>query len=294
MGDILKKLYRLLLRNLPDIPAIYLIYFRGYKKILNLKNPQYFGEKIQWLKLYGHLDELSQYVDKYEVRSFVENTIGSKYLNKLYGLYETPEEINFEALPNQFVLKCTNGSGGVLICKDKSKLDIPNARKEMHKWLKDDFYKMKKEPQYKNIKNRLIAEEYLEDESGSLRDYKFYCFDGIADYYLVFNDRYTDKTIDTYDISGKKLEYVQNAGVKVSNYVLPQSENFQELVSVVEKLSKPFQFVRVDFYMANGKIYFGELTFTDGAGSDPFSPLSFDLEIAKKIKLGRILLNEKK
>ncbi|MGJ0841787.1 ATP-grasp fold amidoligase family protein [Clostridium tertium] len=294
MSNTFKKLYRSILCKLPDVPAIYLIYFRGYKKILNLKNPKYFGEKIQWLKLYGNLDKLSQYVDKYEVRKFIKSTIGSKYLNKLYGLYESPEEINFETLPNQFVLKCTNGSGGVLICKDKSKLDISKAKKEMNKWIQYDFYKMKKEPQYKNIKNRLIAEEYLEDESGSLRDYKFYCFDGKAYYYLVLNDRYAEKTIDTYDISGNKLEYVKNSGVKTSDYVLPQSENFMELVRVVEKLAKPFQFVRVDFYIVKDKIYFGELTFTDGAGSDPFSPLSFDLEMAKRIKLGKILLNERK
>ena len=292
MAELMKSLYRGLLRKLPDVPAIYLIYFRGYHKLLNLKNPKYFGEKIQWLKLYGHLEELANYVDKYEVRKYVEKTVGKEYLNDLYGVYDTAEEVEFDKLPKQFVLKCTNGSGAVYICKDKSQLNISKIRKEMNRWLKDDFSKMKKEPQYKNVKNRIIAEQYLEDESGALRDYKFYCYDGIPYYYGIFTDRYTDETVDMYDMTGKKLIGVLNGGVKNSEKLIPQSDNFPELVEVVKKLSKPFQFVRVDFYMANGKIYFGELTFTDGAGSDPFTPKQFDIEMAKRIKLGDALIKK--
>lgn len=290
----LKNIYRDILRVLPDKPAVYLIYFRGYKKILDLKNPQYFGEKIQWLKLYGHLDELSGYVDKYEVRQFVKDTVGEKYLNKLYGVYNGPDDIDYGKLPNRFVLKCTNGSGMVLICKDKASLNKEAARKKMIKWLSDDFYKMKKEPQYRNIKNRIIAEEYLEDESGTLRDYKFYCYDSEPIYYGVYTDRYTDEKIDTYDMydmSGKKLGG-GGKKVKQSNYVLPQDDYFSEMVDVVKKLAKPFQFVRVDLYMVKGNIYFGELTFTDSAGSEPFVPRSFDLEMGKRIKLGRVLQAE--
>ena len=288
---IAKDLYRSVLRILPEKPALYLIYFRGYQKILNLKNPRYFGEKIQWLKLYGHLDELSDYVDKYVVREFVARTVGDKYLNQLYGVYDYPDEIDYEKLPQRFVLKCTNGSGAVLICKDKDRLNKVEAARIMNKWLKDDFYKMKKEPQYKNVKNRIIAEEYLEDESGALRDYKFYCYDGEPLFYGVFTDRYTDETVDMYDMAGNKLEGIINGGVKNSNYVLPQGDNFPEMVDVVRKLARQFQFVRVDLYMVNNNIFFGELTFTDGAGSDPFTPRSFDLEMAQRIKLGRVLQN---
>ena len=289
---IAKDLYRSVLRVLPEKPALYLIYFRGYQKILNLKNPQYFGEKIQWLKLYGHLDELSDYVDKYAVREFVAKTVGDKYLNQLYGVYNNPDEIDYEKLPKRFVLKCTNGSGAVLICKDKDNLNKTEAAETMNRWLKDDFYKMKKEPQYKNVKNRIIAEEYLEGESGALRDYKFYCYDGEPLYYGVFTDRYTDETVDMYDMAGNKLEGIINGGVKNSDYILPQGDNFPEMIEVVRKLARQFQFVRVDLYMANNNIYFGELTFTDGAGSDPFTPRSFDLEMAKRIKLGRVLQNK--
>jgi len=287
----MKKIYRGILRMLPDKPAVYLIYFRGYRRILNLKNPKYYGEKIQWLKLYGNLEAVADYVDKYKVREYIEKSVGGQYLNALYGVYDTPEEIDYSVLPNQFVLKCTNGSGSVMIVKDKSKLDPAKANKEMHAWLKDEFYKMKKEPQYKPIKNRIIAEEYLEDESGALRDYKFWCFDGEPYCYGVFTDRFTDETVDLYDMAGNKLD-VTNANVKNSSYVLPQSDQFGELVEVVKKLASPFQFVRVDFYIVNNHFYFGELTFTDGAGSDPFKPLSFDLELASRIKLGRVLKSE--
>ena len=294
MFDVMKSLNRQILRMLPELPANYLIYFRGYRRLLNLKNPQYFGEKIQWLKLYGNLEELKDYVDKYEVRKFVEKTVGKQYLNTLYGVYDSVESIDIKKLPKQFVLKCTNGCGGVYICKDKNILtsqELNKLKDTMRMWLKDDFYKMKKEPQYKNIKNRIIAEQYLEDDSGALRDYKFYCYDGVPYYYAVFTDRYSDKkTEDIYDINGKKLKGVSNGGVKNSDIFISQPDNFNELVEIVKKLASPFQFVRVDFYMVNKKFYFGELTFTDGAGSDPFSPKEFDLEMAKRIKLGRVLI----
>lgn len=288
MAGLMKKLYRSILRKLPDKPAVYLIFFRGYHRILNLKNPKYYGEKIQWLKLYGNLEEVADYVDKYKVRDFVGRTIGEQYLNDLYGVYDTPEEIDYDALPDRFVLKCTNGSGSVMIVPDKSKLDRAKADRVMRGWLKDEFYKMKKEPQYKPIQNRIIAEGYLEDESGALRDYKFWCFDGEPACFGIFSDRFTDETIDIYDMDGNKLD-VRGRGVKCSKDVLPLPQNFDELVSVVRKLAEPFQFVRVDFYIVNNHFYFGELTFTDGAGSDPFSPLSFDLEMAKKIRLGNVV-----
>lgn len=288
MAGLMKTIYRGILRKLPMKPALYLIFFRGYRRILNLKNPRYYGEKIQWLKLYGNLEELADYVDKYTVREFVEKTIGAQYLNAFYGVYDSPEEIDYDVLPEQFVLKCTNGSGAVMIVKDKSELDRAKAQKVMEGWLKNEFYKMKKELQYKPIRNRIIAEGYLEDETGALRDYKFWCFDGEPACYGVFSDRFTDETIDFYDMAGNKLD-VTNSGIKGSSLVLPQPDNFDELVDIVKKLARPFRFVRVDFYLVNGRPIFGELTFTDGAGSDPFAPLSYDLEMAEKIKLEPIL-----
>lgn len=289
---LIKEIYRFILRILPDKIAIYLIYFRGYRKILNLRNPQYFGEKIQWLKLYGQLEKLSIYVDKYEVRKFVSETIGNQYLNTLYGVYNNPEDIDFSKLPNEFVLKSTNGSGYNIIVRDKSLLDIEKTIKMMNRWMKDDFSKMKKEPQYKFVKNRIIVEEYLEDDTGELRDYKFYCYNGEPYYYCVLSNRFSNKTLDIYDISGCKLEGITNGGFKNSSEIIVPPPNFQELVAIVKKLSEKFQFVRVDFYIANDRFYFGELTFTDGAGAEAFSPLEFDLEMAKRIKLGKVLVDD--
>lgn len=283
------KIYRGILRILPTKPALYLIYFRGYKKILNLKNPKTYGEKIQWLKLYGGLEEVSNYVDKYEVRNYIEENIGSEYLNKLYGVYDDVETIDFDKLPNKFVLKNTNGSGAVLICKDKKSLNIEKTKKILKKWLKDNYYKEKKEPQYKNIKNRIIIEKYMEDNSGSLIDYKFYCFDGKVYCYGIFYDRFENKKIDFYDRSGNKLKNIKTCNIQNSDKIEKYDSKIRRMIELAEKLSRNFTMVRVDFYYCDDKIIFGELTFTDGAGSDSWNPKSFDLNIAKKIKLKKII-----
>lgn len=296
MKDLIKNLYRNLLRIMPTKPALYLIYFRGYKKLLNLQNPKYFGEKIQWLKLHGDLEALAKYVDKYEVRKYVEERIGTEHLIPVLGVYDTVENIDFASLPEKFVLKCTNGSQAVLVCTDKTHFDIASAKKEMRKWLNDEFYKMKKEPQYKNVKNRILIEEYMEDDSGELRDYKFYCFNGKPLWYAIFSGRFSDKTVDTYTIDGTFLADCKNGGsnVKTSKNPLPKLDNWDEFITLTEKLAAPFSFVRVDFYMVNGQIYFGELTFTDGAGSEPILPLEkYDLAFGEKIPLTRVLHDEK-
>lgn len=290
-----KGIYRSILRVLPTKPALYLIYFRGYKRLLNLRNPRYFGEKIQWLKLHGGLEKLGDFVDKYEVRKYVAEKIGSEHLIPVIGVYDTADEINFDALPDEFVLKCTNGSQSVLVCTDKEKLDIGYAKKEMQKWLKDDFSRMKKEPQYKYVKNRILIEKYMEDDSGELRDYKFYCFNGKPLWYAVFSGRFSDKRVDTYTIEGKFLEDCKNGGpnVKSSTEPMPKLSNLDEFISLSEKLAQPFTFVRVDFYMVNGQIYFGELTFTDGAGAEPLLPLEkYDVAFAERIPLEEVYKNE--
>lgn len=291
-----KEVYRSILRILPTKPALYLIYFRGYKKLLNLRNPKYYGEKIQWLKLYGGLEELGDFVDKYEVRKYVAEKIGEEHLIPVLGVYDSVDQVDFGSLPEKFVLKCTNGSQSVLICKDKANFDVEFAKKEMQKWLDDDFYKMKKEPQYKNVRNRILIEKYMEDDSGELRDYKFYCFNGKPLWYAIFSGRFSDKTVDSYTIDGTFLPDCKNGGPKVksSKNPLPRLENLDEFVQLCEKLAEPFSAVRVDFYMINGRIYFGELTFTDGAGSEPICPMDkYDVAFAEKVPLRRMYTPEK-
>lgn len=285
-------LYRAILKILPMKPALYLMYFRGYRKILNLQSPKYYGEKIQWAKINGHIEDLSPFVDKYAVKEFVKKAIGEKYVVKTYGVYDSPDEIDFNALPQKFVVKCTNGTQAILICRDKNEFDIENAKKEMRKWLSSDFYKIKKEYQYKNVKNRILIEEYLEDDSGELRDYKFYCFSGEPYWYSIFQGRFSMKTIDMYTIDGDFLPDLKNGSrhAVTSKGEHPKLTNIEEFKILARKLSQPFSYVRVDFYMVNGQIYFGELTFTDGAGSEPMFPIEkYDIQFGEKIPLTPIL-----
>lgn len=286
-----KELYRGLLRILPTKPALYLMYFRGYHKLLNLNNPKYYGEKIQWMKLYGKIEELAPYVDKYAVRTFVGATIGEKYLFDVLGVYDKVEDICFDTLPSSFVAKCTNGSQAVLIVKDKNKLDKEKAIRQMQGWLDDSFYKMKKEFQYKNVKNRILIEKYMEDDSGGLRDYKFYCFNGEPFICCVWNGRFSQKTIDAYDMKGNFLPDFRNGSKKTKTSKNPAPvEKLEEFKNLSRKLAAPFTFVRVDYYLVKNQIYFGELTFSDGAGCEPMFPIDkYDIEFGNKIPLKKII-----
>lgn len=278
----MKKALRKLGGFLPTKLVLYIDYGRSYKKLLNLNNPQYYGEKIQWIKLNGNLERFGKFVDKYKVRKYIENQVGAQYLNKVYGVYKSPDEINFDKLPEKFVIKMTNGTGGNIICKDKSKLDIESTIKTLKKWQKEKFYKFTKEMQYKNVESKIMCEEYLEDETGSLRDYKLYCTNGKVHIIEVHTDRFTDHKENYYDLNWndygiickrKKVDYIE------------KPSNLQEMLNIAEILSKDFLHVRVDLYLVEGKIYFGELTLTPANGTDPFYPLEKDIEIAKLIDL---------
>lgn len=267
---------------LPTKTVLYIDYGRSYKKILNLKNPKYFGEKIQWAKLNGNLERFGKYVDKYEVRKFVEKILGPGYLPTLHGVYDSPNEIDFNKLPQQFVLKMTNGTGGNIICKDKNKLDIENTIKKLTAWQKEKFYKYTKENQYKNIKSRIICEEYLEDETGSLRDYKFHCSKQKVHMIEVHTDRFTNHKENYYDPDWNDLDVICKLG-RVDNIDKPI--NLEEMKEAAIKLSTGLPYVRVDFYSVNKQIYFGELTFTPANGTDPMYPLEEDIKMAKIIDL---------
>lgn len=255
---------------------------RSYKKILHLNNPKYYGEKIQWIKLNGNLERYGEFVDKYEVRNFVTKRLGNEYLPNLLGVYNNPLEIDFKELPNRFVIKMTNGSGGNIICKDKSRLDIDKCIKKLTKWQKEKFYKYTKENQYKNVKSRLICEEYLEDETGSLTDYKLHCINGKVEMVEIHRNRYTNHTENYYDIEWN--DYGVSCKIKKGED-MEKPENLDEMIEVAAKLSKDFTYVRVDLYSINNKIYFGELTFTPANGTDPFYPLEKDIKFGSLINL---------
>lgn len=260
---------------LPDKQYVQLYYWSVFGKKLNLKNPMTYTEKIQWLKLYDHNPLYSQLVDKYGVREYISEKIGSQYLFPLIGVWENVDDIDFDQLPNQFVLKCTHDSGGLIICKDKAALDVDAAKKKLVHSMKSDYYLHGREWPYKNVHRRIICEKYMVDESGTqLKDYKFFCFDGEPKLLFVASDRGIDTRFDFYDMEFNHYD-VKN-GHEMSSVAFKKPRGFEEMCHLARKLSTGFRHVRVDFYDINGKVYFGELTFYHNSGFVPFVPDSFD------------------
>ena len=261
----------------------YQLYF-GQK--LDLQNPQTFNEKLQWLKLYNRKPEYTVMVDKYKVREYIAQEFGEEYLIPLLGVWDNPDEIDFDALPNQFVLKCNHNSGlGMCICKDKSELDISKVKVELRKGLKQDYYLTGREWPYKDVPRKIIAEKYMEDVSGDLKDYKFYCFYGEMKFVMINSDRNTSRPTraDYFDRDFNWLDFTW--GYSHAEVHPKKPEQFEKMVAIVEKLAKGLPHIRVDLYDCNGKIYFGELTFFDGSGFDKIEPLEWDYKIGKLLKL---------
>jgi hypothetical protein len=266
-----------LLKSLSDETYLKLLY-RGFSgKNLNINSPQTFNEKIQWLKLYDRNPLYTGLVDKYEVRSYIRDKIGDEYLIPLLGVYNNFEDINFDELPNKFVLKCTHDSGGIVICKDKNKLDINKARKKINNSLSENFYYYGREWPYKNIKPRIICEKYMVDESDiELKDYKFMSFNGEIKCSFVCLNRNSDTglNVDFYDMDWNLMPFERHypsSGGKINKPI-----NFDKMIGFAKILSKDIPFLRVDFYEINGKVYFGELTFYPGSGFEGFNPEKYD------------------
>lgn len=279
-----------LLNFLPDVTHLKLNYWAYMGKKLNLENPQTFNEKLQWLKLYDHRSEYTQMVDKYRVREYIAQTIGEEYLIPLLGVWDDPKDIDFDQLPEQFVLKCNHDSGGLVICKDKSKLDIPAVKIKLRKCLKRNYYNASKEWPYKNIKTCIIAEQYLvDDRTKELRDYKFFTFNGKCRMMFIASNRQSEENptaFDFYDMDFNHLDIRQGH----PNAKIPpeKPQNFTEMAELAEKLSEGIPHVRVDFFEMNGKIYFGELTFFHYSGSVPFDPPIWDETFGSWLELPQI------
>ena len=255
---------------------------------LNLKRPRTYNEKLQWLKLNDMHPEYAQLVDKIEAKLFVEQKIGSKYVIPTLGTWNHVEDIDWESLPDRFVIKCTNDSGGIVVCKDKSKLDISKAQAKLKKGWGDNYYKKNKEYPYRNLTPRIIAEEYLEDESGfELKDYKFFCFDGEPRFLFVATGRQQNDTrFDFFDLEWNHLPVLN--GHPNADHPIPMPVNFSEMIEVARKLSQDIPHVRVDLYNVNGNIYFGELTFFHWSGMTPFEPREWDYKFGEYIKLPEV------
>lgn len=259
-------------RLLPDKLYLKIKYRLILRQKLDLNKPKTFNEKLQWLKLYDRKPEYTTYVDKYAVREYISKTLGKEYLIPLLGVWDDPEEINFDALPNQFVLKCNHNSGlGMCICTDKSKLDIEKTKKELKKGLKQNYYWSGREWPYKNVKPCIIAEQYMVDESGyELKDYKVLCFSGQPELIQIHRGRFGDHTQDFYDTNWNKLDITQ--GLPLSDVTLEKPAFLEEMLSLSRALSAGIPHLRVDWYYVDGQLYFGELTFFDASGFDAFEP----------------------
>lgn len=253
---------------------------------LNLRSPKSYNEKLQWLKLYDRNPLYTTMVDKYAVKEYVANIIGEEYIIPTLGVWDKFDDINFDTLPDQFVLKCTHDSGGLVICKDKKHLDIAEAKRKIESSLQTDYYLSGREWPYKNVPRKIIAEEYKEDtRTGELRDYKFFCFDGNVKWLFIATDR-QNREEPYFDFFDAEFNHLPMQHGHPNAPVLPEKpKNFELMKELAAKLSHDIHHVRVDFYEVDGKVYFGELTFFHHGGWTPFTPDKWDYIFGAEIKL---------
>lgn len=262
-------------------------HFVGYP--LNLENPRSYNEKLQWLKLNDIHPEYAQMVDKVDAKEYVAKRIGDKYIIPTISVYDSVDQIEWEKLPQQFVIKTNHGCGGMTICKDKDALDISKTKKMLRAALRKDYSRYNHEYPYKYVKRRIIVEKYMEDETGELRDFKFFCFDGKPYCMFLATDRSKDNEetkFDFYDMDWNLLPFLN--GHPNSGKIIEKPQHFEEMKELASVLSKGFPHLRVDFYNINGDIYFGELTFFHWSGIVPFEPVEWDYKLGELINLPKI------
>ena len=273
-------------RRIDDETFLKFEYKAWMGKTLHLNPPVTFNEKIQWLKLHDRKPIYTVLVDKYEVRNYIKEKIGEKYLVPLIGVWEKSEDVDFNALPNQFVLKPTHTSGNVFICRNKADIDEKKIKKMLDEWLKREYYWGNREWPYKNVQPRLIAEKMIDS---NIVDYKFYCFDGEPKLLYLSQglEDHSTAAISFFDLNLKKLPFGRSDYRPFDTEVIRPS-NFDEMINIAKILSKGFPFVRVDLYSVNNKIYFSELTLHPCAGYMPFQPEEYDRKLGDMLKLPQI------
>ena len=284
-------------RFIPDKTWVEFMYYLHIHKKLDLNNPQSFNEKLQWLKLYDHKPQYTKMADKYEAKEYVASVIGPGYTIPTIGVWDNFDDIDFNSLPDQFVLKSTHDSGGVVICKDKKTFDIRMAEKSLSTRLKHNYFLVGREWPYKNIKRRIIAEEYMtqtqpdipagfqeKSEKASLTDYKVHCFHGVPKIILVCQGRFSDFREDFYTTDWDHIS-VKRPRTQNADTLLPRPDNLDQLLEISTKLSQGIPFVRVDFYVVDNRVYIGELTFFPNGGIEPFDPPEYDLELGRLLTL---------
>lgn len=260
-----------------DDKYLTILYKYNIGKKLDLSNVKTFNEKLQWLKINDRKLEYIQLVDKYEVRKYISKVIGNSYLIPLIGVYDRFEEIDFNKLPDKFVLKCTHDSGSVFICKDKKNFNIRLVKNKINKALKKNYYYSSREWPYKNVKPRIICETFMENSNDDLIDYKFFCFNGEVKTILVCSERFSSNGLkETFFNTKWEIQNFKRSNCNISEIKIDKPKNLDQMIVLAKKLSENKTFIRVDFYEIKNKIYFGELTFFPASGLQGFEPEYYD------------------
>ncbi|WP_207636490.1 ATP-grasp fold amidoligase family protein [Butyrivibrio proteoclasticus] len=260
------------------------------RKKLSLERPRSFNEKIQWLKLYDRKPIYNSMVDKYEAKNYVGDLIGEQYIIPTYGVWNNFDEIDFDSLPDQFVIKCTHDSGGIVIVRDKNKFDKEHAKKVIERALNKDFYLIGREWPYKDLEHRIIIEKYISNRDNDLGliDYKFYCFNGEPKFlYISAGLEDHDKArISFVSLEWERLPFYRT-DFKQFEQLPEKPTNYEEMIHICKKLAEGIRFIRVDLYEIDNRIYFSELTFHPCSGFMPLNDEKYDLEIGEMLELSK-------
>lgn len=265
-------------------------YRKVYEKELDLDYPVTYNEKIQWIKSRGATEEITRLVDKYLVRDWIKEKIGEEYLIPLLGVWDSWDQIDFAALPNKFVLKCNHGSGMNLLVEDKSKINLPEEKRKFDEWMQYDFAFLYQDfqMQYRGIKRKILAEQFMNMQGWSdLLDYKFHCYNGEPIHCQVISERRRNECIDFYDMQWNHLDFIdvpKGSPIKNSALKIEKPKHFEEMKRIAKILAEGFPYVRVDLYEIDGRVYFGEMTFTPGSGKK-FQPDEMDKKLGDMISL---------
>ena len=280
------KLFRKLSRLIPDRIYLQIVYFKHFRRFINFNNPKTFNEKIQWLKLNYRNEEYTKLVDKYRVKQYITKLIGEEYVIPTLGVWNNVDDIDFKSLPEKFVLKCNNDSGGIVICKNKKDFDEAKAKSFLKERLKNNGYWYGREWPYKNVKPCIIAEKYMEDSiSKDIKDYKFFCFNGSMEFFDIDIDRFIEHRANYYDRNGNFLPFGKTYCPPDYTKKIEMPKNLDKMIELAETISHNTVLSRIDFYEIDGQVYFGEITFFHWSGFERFEPAEWDKKFGSWITL---------
>lgn len=283
------KLFRKLSRLIPDRIYLQIVYFKHFRRFINFNNPKTFNEKIQWLKLNYRNEEYTKLVDKYRVKQYITKLIGEEYVIPTLGVWNNVDDIDFKSLPEKFVLKCNNDSGGIVICKNKKDFDEAKAKSFLKERLKNNGYWYGREWPYKNVKPCIIAEKYMEDSiSKDIKDYKFFCFNGSMEFFDIDIDRFIEHRANYYDRNGNFLPFGKTYCPPDYTKKIEMPKNLDKMIELAETISHNTVLSRIDFYEIDGQVYFGEITFYPGSVFSPFTDEKWDYKLGDMIDLPNI------